>query len=195
MTVESRVIKREEFDPDFSKIVEKLSDADIYACYQCGVCSGGCPVSFMMDYTPRQILRMVQLGMKDKVLSSTTIWLCSSCNTCFTRCPREIELPEVMASLKSIAIKEGIDAKIKEGPALYRSMVENIEKYGRVHEAGLYIDFARKTGLTKLTKQMSSGLALFRRGKLKLRPEKIKSIEQLKAMIKKIGEMEKEEES
>jgi heterodisulfide reductase subunit C len=193
MAVESKVIKREEFDPDFSKIVEKLADTDIYACYQCGVCSGGCPANFVMDYTPRQILRMVQLGMKEKVLNSTTIWLCSSCNTCFTRCPREIEIPEVMASLKSIAIKEGIDAKIKEGPALYRSMVENIKKYGRVHEAGLYIDFARKTGLTKLTKQMSSGLALFRRGKLKLRPEKIKSIEQLKAMIKKIDEMEKEE--
>lgn len=193
MTVESKVIKREEFDPDFSKIVEKLADTDIYACYQCGVCSGGCPANFVMDYTPRQILRMVQLGMKEKILNSTTIWLCSSCNTCFTRCPREIEIPEVMASLKSIAIKEGIDAKIKEGPALYRSMVENMKKYGRIHESGLYIDFARKTGLTKLTKQMSSGLALFRRGKLKLRPEKIKSIEQLKAMIKKIDEMEKEE--
>jgi heterodisulfide reductase subunit C len=195
MATASKVIKREEVDPDFSKIVEKLADTDIYACYQCGVCSGGCPINFMMDYTPRQILRMAQSGIKDKVLSSTTIWLCSSCNTCFTRCPREIELPEVMASLKSLAIKEGIDAKIKEGPALYRSMVENMKRYGRIHETGLYIDFARKTGLSKLTKQMSSGLTLFRKGKIKLRPEKIKSLEQLKAMIKKIEQMEKEEET
>jgi heterodisulfide reductase subunit C len=193
MEVATKVIKRKEFDPSFINDVEAATGIELYACYQCGVCSGGCPSSFMMDYTPRQIMRMVQMGMREKVLSSTTIWLCSSCNTCFTRCPREIDLPEVMASLKSIAIKEGIEAKIMEGPVLYKSMVENMEKYGRIHEAELYMTFARKTGAAKLLKQLPLAITLLRKGKLKLSPEKIKSLDQLKAMIRSIEQLEKED--
>ncbi len=193
METASKTIRRDELDPSFTREVEAAAGTDVWACYQCSVCSGGCPLSFMMDYTPRQIMRMCQFGMRDKVLSSSTMWLCSSCNTCFTRCPREIEIPEVMASLKSIAIKSGIDAKIKEGPALYKTMVDSMKKYGRIHETGLIIDFARKTGATKLLKMAPLGLNLFRKGKLKFRPEKIESVEQLKTMIKAMQEMEKEE--
>lgn len=188
-----RTIKREQFDPSFSKLVEEAAGTDIYACYQCGMCSGGCPASFMMDYTPRQIMRMSQLGMKDDVLSSTTIWLCASCNTCYTRCPRDIDLPEVMATLKSRAIKEGCTSKIKEGQILYKAMVEDMKKYGRVHEAGVFIKFARKAGITKLLKQMPLGVTMFRKGKLKLSPEKIKSQEQLKALVQNVKQVEDEE--
>jgi len=188
-----RTIKREQFDPIFSQFVEKAAGTDIYACYQCGMCSGGCPVSFMMDYTPRQILRMGQLGMKDEVLSSTTIWLCASCNTCFTRCPREIDLPEVMATLKSQAIKEGFPSKIREGQIFYKTMVENMKKYGRVHETEVFMNFARKAGINKLVKQLPMGLTLFRKGKLKLSPEKVKSAEQLKALIQSVRQVEEEE--
>lgn len=189
-----RTIKREQFDPSFSKLVEEVAGTDIYACYQCGMCSGGCPVSFMMDYTPRQIMRMSQLGMKDDVLSSTTIWLCASCNTCFARCPREIDLPEVMATLKSRAIKEGFPSKIREGQILYKIMVENMKKYGRVHEAEVFVKFASKAGINKLVKQLPMGLTLFRKRKLKLSPEKIKSVEQLKTLIQSVKQIEEEEE-
>jgi heterodisulfide reductase subunit C len=192
MEITSKVINMEEIDPSFINEVETATGIDVYACYQCGVCSGGCPSSFMMDYTPRQIMRMVQAGMREKVLSSTTIWLCSSCNTCFTRCPREIDLPEVMATLKSMAIKEDVDAKIKEGPVLYKSMVENMKKHGRIHEAELYMTFARKTGVKKLLKQLPMAITLLRKGKLKLLPEKIESLDQLKAMIRGVEQLEKE---
>jgi len=139
-------------------------------------------------------MRMSQLGMKDEVLSSTTIWLCASCNTCFTRCPREIDLPEVMATLKSRAIKEGHPSKIMEGQILYKTMVENMKKYGRVHETEVFVNFASKAGINKLLKQMPMGLTLFRKGKLKLSPEKIKSIEQLKTLIQAVKQVEEEEE-
>lgn len=183
------VITREEFDQNFIKGVEEASLVQVYACFQCGVCSGGCPVSFAMDHTPRQIMRMAQLGMREEVLSSATIWLCSSCNTCITRCPREIELPEVMASLKSIAIREGVDAKIREGPSFYKTMVELMEKYGRVHEPELYMKFAQRTGLTKLLKQLPLSINLFRKGKLKLSPEKVESTHQLKTIFKSLEQL------
>lgn len=194
MKATSRLINREQFDSTFSKIVEDAAGTDIYACYQCGMCSGGCPVSFMMDYSPRQIMRMTQLGMKEEVLRSGTIWLCSSCNTCFTRCPRDIDLPEVMATLKSRAIKEEVDAKIPEGAILYRSMVQNMLKYGRVHEAGLFINFARKAGMTKLVSQLPLGLTLFRKGKLKLFPHRIQSKDQLKSLVEAVRRLEEKQQ-
>jgi hypothetical protein len=72
-------------------------------------------------------------------------------------------------------------------------MVESMKKYGRVHEAEIFINFARKTGATKLLKQLPLGLTLFRKGKLKFKPEKIESIEQLKTVIKALQKIEKEE--
>lgn len=98
-----------------------------------------------------------------------------------------------MGALKSMAIKEGIDAKIKEGRVLYKSMVESMKKYGRVYVVGLYMTFARKTGVTKMLKQLPFAITLLRKGKLKLLPERIKSLDQLKAMIRSIEQLEKEE--
>jgi len=69
---------------------EKLQAAgiDITRCYQCGKCTAGCPMAQSMDYSPRQIVRLLQLGLADDALRSRTIWMCASCETCATRCPR-----------------------------------------------------------------------------------------------------------
>jgi CO dehydrogenase/acetyl-CoA synthase alpha subunit len=56
---------------------------------------GWCPVAFAMDYKPNQICRW-SLGMKERVLSSKTIWVCASCYTCSTRCPNDIDIAKVM---------------------------------------------------------------------------------------------------
>ena len=39
---------------------------DLFACYQCGKCSNGCPVTFAMDYLPHQLIRMLQLGLNGR---------------------------------------------------------------------------------------------------------------------------------
>jgi len=98
-----------------------------------------------------------------------------------------------MATLKSQAIKEGFPSKIREGQILYKTMVENMKKYGRVHETEVFVNFARKAGINKLVKQLPMGLTLFKKGKLKLSPEKIKSAEQFKALIQSVRQVEEEE--
>jgi heterodisulfide reductase subunit C len=70
------------------KGLEKKAGVNITDCYQCGKCSAGCPVAFAMDKTPRQIIRLLQLGFLEEALKSRTIWLCATCQTCSTRCPR-----------------------------------------------------------------------------------------------------------
>jgi heterodisulfide reductase subunit C len=50
---------------------------------------------------------MAILGMKKEVLSSQFIWLCSSCYTCFERCPQDVRIPELMNAIRNIAVREG----------------------------------------------------------------------------------------
>jgi heterodisulfide reductase subunit C len=87
--------------------VEEISGQDLLDCNQCGKCSAGCPVVAAMDILPSQALRMAQLGMEE-VLQSKTIWICASCLTCSTRCPKGVDLPRLMEALRQIALRKGV---------------------------------------------------------------------------------------
>ncbi|HHS96407.1 MAG TPA: 4Fe-4S dicluster domain-containing protein [Chloroflexi bacterium] len=91
---------------DFVSEVEEISGEDLLACNQCGKCSAGCPVASVMDLLPSQVIRMAQLGMEE-VLESRTIWICASCLTCVTRCPKGVDLPRLMEALREIALRAG----------------------------------------------------------------------------------------
>jgi heterodisulfide reductase subunit D len=81
----------------------------VIACYQCGTCSGSCPTAPEMDYTPRLIFHMLRLGLGTQVLNSRAIWLCTSCYSCTTRCPREIKITDAMISLRRLAVSRGVE--------------------------------------------------------------------------------------
>ncbi len=89
--------------------VEELSGESIYACYQCGKCSAGCPSISEMDISPSEIIRLVQLGEEKEVLNSKTIWICASCFTCVTRCPKGVDLAKIMESLRQINLRKNVD--------------------------------------------------------------------------------------
>ena len=90
----------------FVRQVEEISGQDLLSCNQCGKCSAGCPVVAAMDLLPSQVIRMAQLGMED-VLESNTIWICASCLTCGTRCPKGVDLPRLMEALRQVALRQG----------------------------------------------------------------------------------------
>jgi heterodisulfide reductase subunit C len=92
---------------DFVCQVEEISGQDLLDCNQCGKCSAGCPVVAAMDILPSQAIRMAQLGMEE-VLESETIWICASCLTCSTRCPKGVDLPRLMEALRQIALRQGV---------------------------------------------------------------------------------------
>jgi len=89
--------------------VKELSGESIYACYQCGKCSAGCPSISEMDISPSEIIRLVQLGEEKEVLNSKTIWICASCFTCGTRCPKGVDLAKIMESLRQINLRKNVD--------------------------------------------------------------------------------------
>ena len=88
------------------KKVEDISGQNVLACYQCGKCSAGCPMVSLMDLLPNQIIRLVQLGQIKDVLNSKTIWLCASCFSCTTRCPKGVDLAKIMEALRLLLLRK-----------------------------------------------------------------------------------------
>ncbi|MBN1811081.1 MAG: 4Fe-4S binding protein [Anaerolineae bacterium] len=79
-------------------------------CYSCGTCTAACPIQWVEEaYNPRRILKMVMMGMKEQVLSSPVIWLCSACDLCYQRCPQGVHVSDIMKAIRDIAIQEGYE--------------------------------------------------------------------------------------
>jgi heterodisulfide reductase subunit C len=102
-------ISRKKIRDSFVDKVQELSGQNLLACYQCGKCSAGCPAVSDMDILPNQIIRLAQLGLKDELLASTAIWICASCMTCNSRCPKGINIAEVIEALRQILLRKRED--------------------------------------------------------------------------------------
>jgi heterodisulfide reductase subunit C len=169
-------------DSDFMRrVAEEVPEVN--RCYQCLTCTLGCPLAFAMDLKPHEILKYVQLGDKEKVLGASTCWMCASCETCATRCPNEIPIVKLMDLLRQESVKEG---KVKEqGPKINDAFLAEIKYLGRVHELALIIDLKRRTGgLFKINPdEIRLGAGMFRHGKLKLLPKKIKDTKAIKKIF------------
>jgi heterodisulfide reductase subunit C len=98
-----------ELDHTFKyRVAEEPGGENIKLCFACGLCTAGCPVSEIdEEYNPRKIIRMILLGMKEKVLSSDFIWLCAQCYTCQAHCPQQVNFADVMKAIRAIAVREG----------------------------------------------------------------------------------------
>lgn len=94
---------------EFVQLLERMSGEDLSKCYQCGNCSGGCPVAFAMDVSPHHIIRLLQLGQEDAVLKANTMWLCVSCLQCYSRCPKFVDLSKILEALRQVGLRKGID--------------------------------------------------------------------------------------
>src|SRR4030065_88331 len=92
---------------DFVAKIEKISGQKLLACYQCGKCSAGCPMAAHMDVLPNQMIRMAQLGMQQQLLETKAIWMCVSCLTCNSRCPKGIKMAEAFEALRRTALRAG----------------------------------------------------------------------------------------
>jgi len=102
-------IEPSEIDAKFKYEISKMHGGEkLMRCFQCGTCTSDCPIARFSDtYRPRQIIRMTQLGLKDRVLKSDTLWLCASCFTCTDRCPQDVEVANVIRVLRNLAAEQG----------------------------------------------------------------------------------------
>jgi heterodisulfide reductase subunit C len=177
-------------DPTFSNLVERITHLNLTACFQCRKCTNGCPVTFAMDIYPDQVIRLTILGQKEKVLRCNTIWVCSACETCTTRCPNEVDIAATMDALKQIAVKEGVRVPQPKTYAFHRAFLEDIKKRGRMFEGRLMQSYLLKSGefYRKLVdgtikEEISLGLNMFKKGRLPLLPKGIKGKKEIKKIL------------
>lgn len=131
---------------------------------------------------------MIQLGMEEQVLSSRTIWLCASCLTCTCRCPREIDLAEIMDYLRRYAYKKHILPKEEtEVPLFNKIFLGNIEKFGRLYEMGLIGMFNLLSG--EFFKDFLLAPKMFSKQKIGVFPHKTKNIKQVREIFKMSGKL------
>jgi len=175
---------------DFIKEVMKMPGGEkILECIQCGSCAGGCPTMFAMDYSPMQIIKMINLGMKEEILSSSTIWLCSSCYTCAARCPRDVSFATLAMSLKNKAIRENLvkdDSKVK----FHKSFFQAVDKYGRSYEPELFLSILNIRDVKGVLRNAGLGIRLLKKGKMKTKAPKTEQHPWQKDMIEKTDEKE-----
>lgn len=153
------------------------------SCIQCGTCSGVCPLSIYMDYTPRQVMGMVRSDFKNEVLKSHTIWLCASCYACTCECPRQIRITDIMYELKQRAIQEGVYPKKFPIPVLAKEFNKMAHNYGRVTENWLATWMFLKTNWVAALGMWKLGLGLLQRGRFSFKYDKIERRDELSRMM------------
>jgi heterodisulfide reductase subunit C len=111
------------------EVASEIGGANITRCFACGTCTVSCPVREIDDkYNPRKIIRMILLGMRERVLKSKFIWLCSTCYICDDRCPQNVQLPRIMTALKNIAAREGYIHPF------FRGQAKVVSTFGRLYD-------------------------------------------------------------
>ncbi len=169
----------------FTEIAKNLR-----ACMQCGTCTGSCGSSSQMDYTPRQLWRLVQSGFGEDIFNSRTFWLCSNCYTCTLRCPRGLPLTEMMAALKRVATLMGYSTD-RNSQLFYGAFLGTLRRYGRLREAemmGRYF-LTLRNPIASLS-FVPLGLKLMSKGKLTFKIPAFSGHGKLDRIYSKVRELE-----
>jgi heterodisulfide reductase subunit C len=164
MAEKDEIIDGSELDPNLKfEIARQPGGENIKSCFQCGTCSGTCPVRAINEkYNPRRIIRMALLGMRKEVLCSDFIWLCSTCYACHERCPQKVHIPDLISAIRNLAIKEG------NVHPTFRAYVEVLDKHGRLLEIGEFENEKRaKLGLPPIKEDPQRVRVLFARTNVK----------------------------
>jgi heterodisulfide reductase subunit C len=166
--------------------VSGMSQQNVRRCYYCLRCSAGCPAAYAMDYTPAQILRLVQLGQKEALLHSSAIWLCIGCETCGTRCPNEIHAGAVIDALRQMALAEGVPAAERSVFKLHKAFLNSIRRFGRLHELSMLLE--HKLTSRDLLSNLDMGVEMFVKGKIHPLPKRIQGLDQVQELFELMDE-------
>jgi len=183
----AQTLRQEALTPDLLKTgkpglslaaaVREQSGTDLNRCYQCRSCGNGCPFVQAMDYTPNQVLRLVQFGMRQEVLTCKTIWVCVGCHTCSSQCPMAIDIAAVMDTLRLMAVEEGVAIGKPNIVDFHEEVLRSLEKYGRAHKLGIMLGYKRQTG--RWLRDLDVGLKMLAKRKLDLIPSRVRDVKEI----------------
>ena len=168
---------------DFLSEVQERSGEPVSRCYQCRKCTNGCPLAFAMDILPNQVMRMAELGLKDELFGSKTIWICAACQTCTTRCPNDIDIAHLMDVLRQLSQEAGTPAAEEKVVKFHKVFLDSVRRHGRAFELGMVARY--KLATRDLLADAKMGWEMFKKGKLKFLPASIHDKREVREMFDK----------
>ena len=167
-------------------------------CMQCGVCAGSCPLGDDWEHTPQKIFMMIRAGKREEVLTSDSMWMCTSCYNCIVRCPRELPITHIMHGLASYAQRLGKVPENQPTAKFSELFWKNLTKKGRVNELklglSLYFMNGFGEGIKTSLKMKGVGIGMLRTKRMSVGDlfggHGIKDQSGFDAMLKKAFEIE-----
>ncbi|MCK5090964.1 MAG: 4Fe-4S dicluster domain-containing protein [Gammaproteobacteria bacterium] len=190
----------EKYRNNFLKeVTANVEEGDwVKMCMQCGVCSGSCPLGPYWDHPPQELFMMIRAGKREEVLSSSSMWMCTSCYNCIARCPRGLPITHIMHGLAHYADRLGLAPKNQPTRKFANMFWDNLVKKGRVNELklgiALYFINGFVEGIKTALKMSSIGLGMLKTKRMTpielLGGHGIKDTKGLHAILKKAREIE-----
>ena len=89
----------------------------LFPCIQCGKCTGGCPISVISPHfnIRRLLYDILNSEGEDIAHKKEMLWDCSTCTTCVTRCPKQVDPADLVISMRSVLVEDGqVPPKIRD---------------------------------------------------------------------------------
>ena len=180
-------------NPTFARDLETLTGENAMLCSQCGQCTLGCPAAYAMKMKPHELIQAIQLGMKEEVFWSGTLWTCLSCEACSIRCIEGIDVLRLIDALREMVLSKELDYynPFPAVPGYHRLFLSLMNRFGRGYEMGVIV----LNNLKMLTpfKDIDLIAALLRKGKLNPLPRSCrggKALRQVMARVRKLEQAE-----
>lgn len=94
-------------------------------CFQCMKCTSGCTALKLLELKPHEIMRLVEWGFLDELVTSDIIWTCATCLKCTERCPQKASPYHAIMALRNIAVEKEVKV-----PEAYLKAVSQILESG-----------------------------------------------------------------
>jgi quinone-modifying oxidoreductase subunit QmoC len=167
-------------------------------CMQCGVCAGSCPLGSAWEHPPQEIFMMIRAGKREAVLSSDSMWMCTSCYNCIARCPRGLPITHIMHGLAHYAQRLGLVPKNQPTQKFAKLFWQNLNKKGRVNELklglSLYFMNGFGEGVKTSLKMKNIGLGMLKTKRMAVSEafggHGVKDLSGFQKIIKKAHELE-----
>jgi heterodisulfide reductase subunit C len=154
---------------------------DYHRCFHCRCCGGGCPFIQAMDHPPNAIIRLLQFGLLEEALASSTIWVCVACNTCAMECPMAIDIADLMDRLRHLALEKGALVAEPDVLKFHQTVLDSISRYGRTHKLEIMMRFKLTT--RRWLQDWQVGLKMLAKRKLDLMPSRVRRMDEIKALV------------
>ena len=148
--------------------VEEISGVNIRECLQCKRCTNGCPVAHLSRIGPAEVIRRLQFNGGDELYENNLVWMCVSCETCFTRCPMKIDMAAVMDALRIIAVSNKSSALKEKVHIFNKSFLKTVKHFGRTFDLGMIL--AYKIGTSSYLQDADRFPMMLRKRKIALLP-------------------------